>query len=140
MTVDHDALEGIRRTVALYGHVVDNHQWGRLREVYTDNAVLDLSNLNAGVKVGLPAIRHFLEGHPSPSLTLLTTNTVIDHDPGSDKATGLNKWLSVRQDGSIGAGYYTDEYRRTAGGWRIQRRTTTRLTPSPLHSRGGAGI
>jgi len=50
---------------------------------------------------------------------------VVEFD-GTDRATGMQHFVFIdQQTHAMRLGWYNDEYRRTADGWRIHRRSTT---------------
>ncbi len=51
---------------------------------------------------------------------------VVDFDRDGDDATGVQHFVFIdQQTHAMRLGWYRDEYRRTADGWRIRRRATT---------------
>ena len=51
---------------------------------------------------------------------------VVDFDDAGDTATGMQHFVFIDQTThAMRIGWYRDEYRRTADGWRIHRRATT---------------
>jgi 3-phenylpropionate/cinnamic acid dioxygenase small subunit len=115
--------------VALHGHLVDAGELDRLSDVFTDDALYDLTALGAGVLTGVEAMRDAAvrlgDGNP---LAHHVTNTVVEEDGG--RVTVLSKFLGVRVDGTTGSGTYRDTVRMTSRGWRIAaRRVTVRRRP-----------
>ncbi|MFC7263013.1 nuclear transport factor 2 family protein [Streptomyces lutosisoli] len=111
---------GIARVLALWGHIMDDREWGRLGEVLTEDAVWDASAFGFEPVAGLGAITSVLsaDGHARAHHT---TNVVVSDGPG-DEVRVRSKGLGVMDGGTVVSAVYTDEVRRTADGWRISRR------------------
>jgi len=121
--MDTDDVVAIERIVNLYGILVDEERWNDLRLVFTESAVLEVRAVDwvmhgvAEIAAGYAGVRHPLGHH--------MTNTVLDDGPTPEEATGVTKYLTVREDGSTGTGVYRDRFVRTAEGWRISERIAT---------------
>jgi ketosteroid isomerase-like protein len=113
----------IERLVALYGHAADGA--ARLDDVFTEDAVLDMSALSGEVYRGLARIRAFFAlGAPPHPPSHHTTNVVVAVE--GDAARVLSKWMTVdRATGGLKTGDYADVVVRLAGGWRIRERVAT---------------
>ncbi len=115
--MDTDDVVAIERIVNLYGILVDEARWDDLAQVFTESAVLEVAPLEwvmhgvTEIAAGYAGVRHPLGHH--------MTNTVLDDGPTPDEATGVTKYITVREDGSSGTGTYRDRFVRTAEGWRI---------------------
>jgi len=116
---NEDTVE-IARVLALWGHLMDDHELDRLGEVLTEDAVWDASAFGLEPAVGLEAVTAVLgaEGHARAHHT---TNIVVSEGPG-DEARVLSKGLGVVDGGTVISAVYTDELRHTAAGWRISQR------------------
>lgn len=131
-----DRLE-IDETLALHAHVFDADELDRLDELFTPEAVYDMSPLGMGVFEGVEQIRAAAarlaaSGH-APLAHFLTnvvlTETDTDTDPDAATATAASKGLMVMADGGVRAVTQVDELRRTGDGWRIERRVVTPVRP-----------
>ncbi|GGY96330.1 hypothetical protein GCM10010300_45510 [Streptomyces olivaceoviridis] len=113
-----DTVE-IARVLALWGHIVDDHELSRVGEVLTEDAVLDAGTFGFDPVVGLDAIASVLsaDGHARAHHT---TNVVVSEGPG-DKVRVRSKGLGVVDGGAVISAVYEDELRRTDDGWRIAR-------------------
>ena len=125
MTTD-DRLQ-INETLALHAHLVDEDQLDRLDELFTPDAVYDMSASGLGVFEGREVIRAAAAemartGH-SPVAHFLT-NVVITSN-GDDEAVARSKGLMIMADGQLLAVNHDDVLRRLDGAWRISRRTIT---------------
>ena len=113
-----DTVE-IARVLALWGHLMDDRELGRLGEVLTEDAEWDGSVFGFAPVVGLEAITSVLsaDGYASAHHT---TNIVVSEGPG-DEARVRSKALGL-VGGTVVSAVYADELRRTADGWRISKR------------------
>jgi len=111
----------IQQVLSLYSHIVDGREWDRLGEVFDEDAVFDASAFGAGVSEGLASLRGRWEQTPPARLHHHTDTLVYEGDSGGT-ARALCKGISTFEDGSVSAGSYRDELRRTPSGWRIVRR------------------
>jgi hypothetical protein len=116
---------------ARYFRLLDAKDWAGLRQVFTDDVVVDTTDSGGGVVTGAAEFVGFLgqtlagavtvhQGHmPEISLTSATT------------ATGI--WALedriIWPDGTRldGFGHYHEVYELSGDGWRIKRTTLTRL-------------
>ena len=119
LTVE-DRLE-IAGLVNLYGHIIDERQFSRVGEIFSDDAVCDVSKRGAGLHVGPEAIRRMWElaGDRHP-LAHHATNIVIDALDGGTVRV-LSKGICVHPDGTVHSTTYRQEAKRTARGWRLSR-------------------
>ena len=127
--VNTDDRFRISETLALHAHLVDEDQLDRLDELFTPDAVYDMSASGIGVFEGRESIRAAAAemartGH-SPVAHFLT-NVVIT-STAKDEATARSKGLMIMADGQPLAVNHDDVLRRHDGAWRISRRT---ITPS----------
>ncbi|MFI9809584.1 nuclear transport factor 2 family protein [Streptomyces sp. NPDC052301] len=107
------------RALALWGHLMDDHELSRLGEVLTEDAVRDAGAFGFHPVVGLDAIASVLsaDGHARAHHT---TNVVVSEGSG-DKVRVRSKGLGVVDGGAVISAVYEDELRRTDDGWRIAR-------------------
>lgn len=122
---------GVRRVLGRAVLVADDGDLDDYATVYTDDAVWDLPGARCE---GLPAIvdgararRH--EGRAGPGSGTRHHVTVLDVVLDGDAAHATSYWQFHRTVGPapelLLVGRYDDVLRRTAGGWRISRRTIT---------------
>jgi uncharacterized protein (TIGR02246 family) len=126
-----DDVEAIKQLKARYFRTMDTKDWAGMRQVFTDDVVVDTTDSGGGIVTGAEAFLEFLQrtlahtvtvhhGHmPEIALTSPTTATGIWalHD------------VIVWPDGSRldGDGHYHETYELVGGGWRIKSSTLTRL-------------
>jgi hypothetical protein len=113
----------IHQLLALYGHIIDEREWQRVDELFTADAVYDMTEFGLGRVVGAAAIRA-LWSRPDASHPLAhhATNIVISED-GDGRVHVLSKGLGVGANGRVGSVVYRDLVERTAAGWRFTARS-----------------
>lgn len=118
-TEDHRAID---RTLALAGHIFDRGELDRLEEIFTPEAVYDLSDVGAGTFEGIAAIRSaaLKLGAGNPIAHHITNIVITGHE--DDQATAQSKGLIIMADGSVGSVTHRDTLRHENGSWRISRR------------------
>ena len=86
-TEDHRAID---RTLALAGHIFDRGELDRLGEIFTSEAVYDLSDVGAGTFEGIAAIRNaaLKLGGGNPIAHHITNIVITGHE--DDQATALS--------------------------------------------------
>ena len=135
--VNSDDRLQINETLALHAHLADDNQLDRLDELFTPDAVYDMSAAGLGVFEGREMIRaaaaEMARTGRSPVAHFLT-NVVITSTT-DDEATARSKGLMIMTDGQTLAVNHDDVLRRHDGAWRISRRTITPARPAAA-SRG----
>lgn len=131
----------IHEVIALYGHLIDERKFSRLNEIFTSDALFDLSGYGGAKHEGLVAIQELMLNSKEHPLAHHASNIVIDHDDtySSSKEQQvissvmvLSKGLGVGAGGRVGSVVYRDRFVRidlagTANNelsvlWRIQSR------------------
>ena len=113
--------QAISETLSLHGHLFDGGHLDRLGEIFTPDAVYDMSAVGVGTFEGIEAIR-------SAALQLGARNPVAHHVTNvvitgeGDSVTALSKGLVLMADGTFASVTHRDILRRHDGGWRIGRR------------------
>jgi uncharacterized protein (TIGR02246 family) len=126
-----DDVEAIRQLKARYFRTMDAKDWDAMRQVFTDDVVIDTSEAGGDVVRGADEFMTFLQealrgavtvhqGHmPEIDLTSETTAT------GIWALNDIVIWPNgVRLDGY---GHYHETYEKGADGWRIKSSKLTRL-------------
>ena len=128
-----DDVEAIKQLKARYFRTMDTKDWDGMREVFTEDVVIDTTASGGNVTTGAAEFVAFLRA------TLVDTVTVHHgHMPeititGTDTATGvwaMFDYLEFPTDppsGFRGFGHYEEEYVREDGAWLIKRLVLTRL-------------
>ena len=112
--------EEIKRLIYLYGHVIDDKEWDRLTEIFTEDGEFEIEGTDHHVS-GLAAIDRFMRGIVHP-LAHYSTNVLVEHEQGSDTATARVKLFAPRANGTSAIATYHDDIVRTGNGWRFRRR------------------
>jgi hypothetical protein len=115
----------ICETLSMHGHLFDGGHLDRLGEIFTPDAVYDMSAVGVGTFDGVEAIRSAaLQLGPGNPIAHHVTNIVVTADEDG-LVTALSKGLMLMADGSIASVMHRDTLRRQDGGWRISRRVIT---------------
>ena len=126
-----DDVEAIKRLKARYFRTMDTKDWSGMREVFTDDVVVDTSDSDGGVVEGADEFMTFLQavladvvtvhhGHmPEIDLTSPTTAT------GVWAMEDMLRWPNGME--LHGYGHYHETYVKLDGEWRIKSTTLTRL-------------
>ncbi|MGA0568539.1 nuclear transport factor 2 family protein [Rathayibacter sp. KR2-224] len=114
----------ISETLALHAYIVDENQLDRMDELFTSDAVYDMTLSGFGSfegidSIGAAAAAMNESGHAP--LAHFVTN-IIAAGSGEDEAAVQSKGLMIMADGSIHAVTYQDTFRVDDGAWRISRR------------------
>lgn len=125
----------ITETLSLLGHLADSGRADRLEEVFTPDAVYDLTAAGLGAFSGIDAIRQASEriGAHGPVAHHLTNVVVGGEEDGV--VSVLSKGLLLMADGRVESIVVADDVRRHGGGWRIARHV---VTPQPAPEADGA--
>ena len=120
----------ITELIALHGHLVDNGEFGRLGEIFTEDVAYDVSDFGHGVLRGLSgngeAARALGDRNP---VGHHVTNTVLTARPDGT-VEARSKGIGILVNGNCGSLTYDDTVVRTAAGWRISHRVVSaRRTP-----------
>jgi len=132
MLTVNDRFE-IQQLVDLYGHIVDERQFSRIGEVFTEDAQYDVRKRNAGLHRGIAQIRRLWEETPQHPLAHHATNIVIEE--GSEGSASVrSKAICVHVDGSVHSTTYRQIAERTGAGWRISYLSAEMRAPEMIPS------
>lgn len=136
-----DDIEAIRQLKARYFRTMDTKDWAGMRQVFTDDVVIDTSEAGGDRVEGADAFMAFLQdalggattvhqGHmPEIELTSDTTAT------GIWALNDIVIWPGgMRLDGY---GHYHETYEKAGGEWRIKASKLTRLHVDFVVPEGG---
>lgn len=126
-----DDVTEIQQLKARYFRTMDTKQWAAMRQVFTDDVVVDTTDSGGGVITGADEFMAFIagtlddvvtvhHGHcPEVELTSATTAHAVW------AMEDMLRW----PDGTElhGYGHYHETYEKLDGGWRIASSTLTRL-------------
>jgi len=107
-----------------YGDAIDDRAWDRLDDIFTSDAVFDLTDLGAPRCEGLAAIKQFMDQEAQHPRTHLMTNIYVDETP-----TGVQlsfRIVALLGEGRVGTASYYDDVVKTPAGWRVSNRVITR--------------
>jgi uncharacterized protein (TIGR02246 family) len=131
MTTAGDDIEAIRQLKARYFRTMDTKDWAGMRQVFTDDVVIDTSEAGGDLVAGADAFMAFLQGALAGAVTVhqghmpeieLTSATTAS---GTWALNDIVIWPNgMRLDGY---GHYHETYERGADGWRIKSSKLTRL-------------
>jgi len=112
----------INEKLSLAGHLFDGGELDRLDEVFTPDAVYDLTDAGVGAFEGVEAIRQaaLRLGAGNPIAHHLTNVVITGED--DDEVTVRSKGLVLMADKTLESVTQHDIVRRHNGGWRIGRR------------------
>jgi hypothetical protein len=122
----------IHELIALYGHIIDERQFSRTREVFTEDAVYDVSDFGVGVIVGSEAIVE-LWSRPDAAHPLAHHATNVLVTPLSPtRARVASKGIGVGRAGGTGSATYLDIVEKRPEGWRIVERKALLRRPEAI--------
>ena len=123
-----DDIVAIQQLIGLYGHVIDERQWDRVGELFTDDVIYDVTDIGRGVWTGAAVVRHHWETGDKHPLAHHATNIVVT-DETSDSLQAMSKGIGVGNGGRVGSVTYRYTFRRTVTGWRISHMTAVLRRP-----------
>lgn len=106
-----------------YGDAIDDRAWDRLEEIFTADAVFDLTALRGPRLEGLASIVEFMDGPARHPEAHLMTNIYVD-----DTHDGVQlrfRIVALQPDGSTRTASYHDDVVPTPDGWRVEHRVLT---------------
>ncbi|MAW72161.1 MAG: nuclear transport factor 2 family protein [Actinomycetota bacterium] len=120
MTIDvADRLE-LHELPGRYGDAIDDRNWDRLRQVFTEDAVFDLTGVGFRRLEGIDDIVHFMNVEAQHPKTHMMTNIYVEDEDG---AVNMNfRIVALLGKGLVGTASYYDEVVKTPQGWRVKHR------------------
>jgi hypothetical protein len=129
-----EAIEDIKMLKARYFRCMDTKDWDGFAEVFTADAVMDMTSEGAGVTVGNHDIAAFVQGAIGDVTTVHHGHTPEIEIASPTTATGIwamedkLRWPDGAPMGSMhGYGHYHETYERVSGQWRIKTLRLSRL-------------
>jgi len=135
-----DSIEAITQLKARYFRCMDTKNWDAMREVFTDDVVVDTTQDAGGEAIhGGEVFMSFLRGVIGDVITVHHGHMPEITVTSPTTATGIWAMEDMLRwpDGSEmhGFGHYHETYEKIAGDWRIKTLTLTRLrvdfSPAP---------
>ena len=126
-----DDIEAIRQLKARYFRTMDTKDWAGMRQVFTDDVVMDTSEAGGSLIHGADAFMAFLEDALGGATTVHQGHMPEIELTSDTSATGI--WAlndivifpnGMRLDGY---GHYHETYEKAGGEWRITSSKLTRL-------------
>ena len=107
-----------------YGDAIDDRAWDRLDDIFTTDAVFDLTDLGGPSCAGLAEIKRFMDEDAEHPRTHTMTNIYVDETP--DGVQLRFRILALLGGGKVGTASYYDDVVKTPAGWRVRHRVVTR--------------
>jgi len=126
-----DDIEAIKQLKARYFRTMDTKDWQGMREVFTDDVVVDTSASGGGVVSSADEFMAFLEPVLRDAVTIHHGHMPEIEITSPSTAVGI--WalqdVIVWPDGThlLGYGHYHETYEVVGGEWKIKSSTLTRL-------------
>jgi ketosteroid isomerase-like protein len=124
-------VEAIKRLKARYFRTIDAKDWDGLRQVFTDDVVVDTTASGGDVVTGATPFVAFLREAIGDVVTVHHGHMPEIEITSPSTATGiwamedLLRWPDGQE--LRGYGHYHEAYEKIDGGWRIKTTTLTRL-------------
>jgi ketosteroid isomerase-like protein len=126
--MDPSDIVAIDQLYALYGYVMDDCDWARLGDVFTEDIVFDASAMGVPVMEGFAGIQEVHLSSRQTPLAHHVTNVLVERIDG-DTATVRAKAIGMYSQGRAFSGEYADTLVKTDDGWRIRRRVNRPMAP-----------
>ncbi len=123
-----DRLE-IQELVVAYSHAVDTRDWDAFDDIFTDDAVIDYTEMG-GSRGGVAATKEFLR-QAMPQFSSFqhmqaTSKVTLQGDTAEGRTICHNPMVLDKGNGQTHVFFcglwYRDRFLRTPGGWRIKER------------------
>jgi 3-phenylpropionate/cinnamic acid dioxygenase small subunit len=126
MALSLDDRVAVTDLINRHGHLCDNGELDRLHELFTADAVYDVTDLGGGVLIGPAAMRAaaLALGDGNPVAHHITNIVLTETD--REVVHARSKAFGVMADGSVGSLTYEDTMIWGPDGWRISRRVVRR--------------
>ena len=126
-----DDIEAIRRRKARYFRTMDTKDWEAMRQVFTEDVIVDTTDSGGNVIEGADRFMTFLRAALDGVVTVHHGHMPEIELTGPDAASGIWAMQDVLEwpDGRrmTGYGHYHETYTRIDGDWRIASTKLTRL-------------
>ncbi len=126
-----DDMEAIKQLKARYFRTMDTKDWDTMRQVFTDDVVMDTTDSGGDVVTGADHFLAFLRQALDAVVTVHHGHTPEIELTSASSASGIWAMEDMLRwpDGSElhGYGHYHETYEKGDGVWRIKSSTLTRL-------------
>ena len=120
MTIDTaDRLE-LHELPGRYGDAIDDRNCDRLRQLFTDDAIFDLTGVGLRQLDGIEDIVHIMDVAAQHPKTHMLTNIYLDD--GGESVTMNFRIVALLGKGLVGTASYYDTVVKTPDGWRVKHR------------------
>lgn len=106
-----------------YGDAIDDRDWPRLANIFTEDAVFDLTDLGGPALQGLAEIQRYMDVEARHPRTHLMTNIYVDETDAGVKL--FFRIVALLPESKVGTASYYDDVVKTAAGWRVKHRVIT---------------
>ena len=136
-----DDVEAIKRLKARYFRTMDTKDWAGMRQVFTDDVVIDTTGSGGGVVTGADEFLAFLQETLADAVTVHHGHMPEIDVTSPTTATGI--WalhdVILWPNGLRlqGFGHYHETYEKAGDDWRIASSTLTRLHMDLAESEDG---
>ena len=120
MSISIEDKLSIHELVSRYGYLIDEKEFDRLGEIFTEDAKFEFVGFDLDSCDGLLAIQNMMHKSTQHPLAHHATNIVIDLIEGDLRV--LSKGIGVGHNGRVGSVTYKDKLQKTDRGWRIKHR------------------
>ena len=103
-----------------YGDAIDDRNWDHIRNIFTEDAVFDLTGVGSRRLEGINDIVDFMNVDAEHPKTHMMTNIYVDVDV--EKVTMNFRIVALLGKGLVGTASYYDHVVRTDDGWRVKHR------------------
>ena len=120
MNIDVAARLELHELPGRYGDAIDDRNWDRLREVFTEDAVFDLTGVGMRRLEGIEDIVQFMNVDAQHPKTHMMTNIYVNTQ--DDTVTMNFRLVALLGKGLVGTASYYDHVIKTEDGWRVKHR------------------
>ena len=126
-----DDMEAIKQLKARYFRTMDTKDWETMRQVFTDDVLMDTTDSGGDIVAGADRFLAFLREALDAVVTVHHGHTPEIELTSASSATGIwamedmLRWPDGRE--LHGYGHYHETYEKGDGVWRIKSSTLTRL-------------
>ena len=120
MNIDVAARLELHELPGRYGDAIDDRNWDRLREVFTEDAVFDLTGVGMRRLEGIEDIVQFMNVDAQHPKTHMMTNIYVNTQ--DDTVTMNFRLVALLGKGLVGTASYYAHVIKTEDGWRVKHR------------------
>ena len=130
--ISSDDYVQIQRLFIRYSNMIDERQYSRIDEVFTDDAIYDATAFGLGRHAGKTEIAScLLAAEPNHPLLHVPINAEVGTDD-QGVVRSFSRCLAILDTGAVSQCTYNDVLVKTAAGWRIDERIITPRTTEDI--------